>query len=303
MAGLGLLVFTSGCAPMPTVALEATPADLEILAGEWTGEYESAALGRRGSIEFKLKAGTERGPRRRADGSAAAAAPRTSPSRTTMAAVPAQHAAVRSAHHQVHPCVRTDRSPAGSIAIGIPIAIALRDTTFHGHVGARDRRGHIQDDVRMRGRRGHGHVDRDQETREAERGMEIAMSETRELQSRPSLRPRLRVRGDVSRGRGHCRRSSSTSRRRLAKGPGRTPPRCWLPRSATVSPPALRSACAKSGSSRVDLTAAVVAHVARNEHGPLPHQRHRRRADAGGRATAIGRGSSDASACSRTSAS
>jgi len=44
---------------MPTVALTATAADLEILAGDWTGEYESAALGRRGSIEFKLKAGTD----------------------------------------------------------------------------------------------------------------------------------------------------------------------------------------------------------------------------------------------------
>jgi hypothetical protein len=55
---IGLFIVT-GCAPMPTVALQATPADLEILAGEWTGEYESAALGRRGSIEFKLKAGTD----------------------------------------------------------------------------------------------------------------------------------------------------------------------------------------------------------------------------------------------------
>ena len=43
---------------MPPIALTATPADLEILTGEWAGEYESAALGRRGSIEFKLKAGT-----------------------------------------------------------------------------------------------------------------------------------------------------------------------------------------------------------------------------------------------------
>ena len=58
-AGLGLLVLTSGCAPMPAVALQATPADLEMLAGEWLGEYESAALGRHGSIEFKLKAGTD----------------------------------------------------------------------------------------------------------------------------------------------------------------------------------------------------------------------------------------------------
>jgi hypothetical protein len=44
---------------MPTVALQATPADLEVLAGDWAGNYESAALGRRGSIEFKLKAGTD----------------------------------------------------------------------------------------------------------------------------------------------------------------------------------------------------------------------------------------------------
>ena len=59
LAGIGLLVLTTGCTPMPPVALIATPADLEILAGEWLGEYESAALGRRGRIEFKLKAGTD----------------------------------------------------------------------------------------------------------------------------------------------------------------------------------------------------------------------------------------------------
>ena len=49
----------TGCAPLPVVALDATPADLEMLAGDWTGEYESAALGRKGRIEFKLKAGTD----------------------------------------------------------------------------------------------------------------------------------------------------------------------------------------------------------------------------------------------------
>ena len=57
-AALGFAVLASGCGPMPTVALDATPADLEILTGEWAGEYESAVLGRRGTIEFKLKAGT-----------------------------------------------------------------------------------------------------------------------------------------------------------------------------------------------------------------------------------------------------
>jgi hypothetical protein len=57
-AVVGFAMFAAGCAPMPTVALEASPGDLEILAGEWAGEYESAALGRRGRIEFTLVAGT-----------------------------------------------------------------------------------------------------------------------------------------------------------------------------------------------------------------------------------------------------
>jgi hypothetical protein len=43
---------------MPRVALEAAPADLEALAGEWKGVYHSAALGRHGTIDFKLESGT-----------------------------------------------------------------------------------------------------------------------------------------------------------------------------------------------------------------------------------------------------
>ena len=42
----------------PPVSFAGTPADLEMLAGEWKGEYESATLGRQGSIEFRLTAGT-----------------------------------------------------------------------------------------------------------------------------------------------------------------------------------------------------------------------------------------------------
>ena len=57
--GFGIFFMVGACAPMPTVALQATPAELEILAGEWAGEYASAALGRHGLIEFKLKAGTD----------------------------------------------------------------------------------------------------------------------------------------------------------------------------------------------------------------------------------------------------
>jgi hypothetical protein len=50
---------TTACMRPPRVQVgAATPADLEMLVGNWTGEYESATLGRRGSIEFKLAAGT-----------------------------------------------------------------------------------------------------------------------------------------------------------------------------------------------------------------------------------------------------
>ena len=58
-AGFGLLLVTAACVPMSRVPLQATPGALEILAGEWEGQYESAVLGRRGSIEFTLKAGTD----------------------------------------------------------------------------------------------------------------------------------------------------------------------------------------------------------------------------------------------------
>jgi hypothetical protein len=57
-AGIGLLMLATSCAPIPRVAVTASPADLERLTGKWMGEYESAALGRRGSIEFELRAGT-----------------------------------------------------------------------------------------------------------------------------------------------------------------------------------------------------------------------------------------------------
>jgi hypothetical protein len=58
-AGFALLFVATACVPMSKVPLQATPGALEILAGEWEGQYESAALGRRGSIEFTLKAGTD----------------------------------------------------------------------------------------------------------------------------------------------------------------------------------------------------------------------------------------------------
>jgi hypothetical protein len=57
LAALIVLVGSAGCASMPPVRLDATRTDLEMLAGQWDGEYTSPALGRRGSIEFKLVAG------------------------------------------------------------------------------------------------------------------------------------------------------------------------------------------------------------------------------------------------------
>lgn len=58
LSGLAVAaLFGAGCAYLSPVTLDATPADLELLVGEWHGEYESKALGRSGSIEFKLLAG------------------------------------------------------------------------------------------------------------------------------------------------------------------------------------------------------------------------------------------------------
>ena len=54
---LVLAVLASACAYLPPVHLDATPGDMEILAGQWKGDYNSPALGRRGTIEFKLEAG------------------------------------------------------------------------------------------------------------------------------------------------------------------------------------------------------------------------------------------------------
>jgi hypothetical protein len=55
-----LVMLTTGCTYMPPVRLEAGAGDLEILTGHWKGEYDSPALGRHGSVEFKLTAGENR---------------------------------------------------------------------------------------------------------------------------------------------------------------------------------------------------------------------------------------------------
>ena len=57
VSGTLVALFTVACASMPPVRMDATRGDYEMLAGEWRGEYSSAALGRRGAIEFKLVAG------------------------------------------------------------------------------------------------------------------------------------------------------------------------------------------------------------------------------------------------------
>ncbi len=133
LAAIGLWVVTTGCTPMPPVALTATPADLEILAGEWAGEYESAALGRRGRIEFKLKAGTDeaRGdvlmvPR----GSGTPYTPRPSHDATPAPATPSFELLT----------IRFIRASNGSIVGRLdrywdPDRNCFADSAFNGHVG------------------------------------------------------------------------------------------------------------------------------------------------------------------------
>jgi len=42
---------------MAPIHVQGTPADFELLAGRWQGEYDSPALGRHGTIEFTLQPG------------------------------------------------------------------------------------------------------------------------------------------------------------------------------------------------------------------------------------------------------
>jgi hypothetical protein len=58
IASTATLIASVACLSLPRLALQAEPGDLEMLAGEWVGEYESASLGRHGSLEFSLVART-----------------------------------------------------------------------------------------------------------------------------------------------------------------------------------------------------------------------------------------------------
>lgn len=48
-----------GCALAPPIVLDASPADLERLVGEWEGQYSGGRYGRSGSIVFTLAAGED----------------------------------------------------------------------------------------------------------------------------------------------------------------------------------------------------------------------------------------------------
>ncbi len=57
---IGTAVLTAGlfgCGPPPPIRVVGSPADLESLAGEWTGTYKNRDGDREGSIWFKLVAG------------------------------------------------------------------------------------------------------------------------------------------------------------------------------------------------------------------------------------------------------
>ena len=54
-----LCVGVAACATAPPIPMNASPADIELLAGEWDGTYSSQDTGRNGSIWFKLIAGED----------------------------------------------------------------------------------------------------------------------------------------------------------------------------------------------------------------------------------------------------
>jgi hypothetical protein len=58
VVGASWLTACATAPPPPPLAVTAAPEALESLAGEWRGEYWSAATGRRGTIRFTLEADT-----------------------------------------------------------------------------------------------------------------------------------------------------------------------------------------------------------------------------------------------------
>jgi hypothetical protein len=59
IAGSILSVVVCSCAPPPPITLIGARADIESLAGDWSGTYESRDTRREGSIWFSLSAGAE----------------------------------------------------------------------------------------------------------------------------------------------------------------------------------------------------------------------------------------------------
>jgi hypothetical protein len=57
--GMALAASVLACGPTPPIQLGGSPADVEALAGEWTGAYTSRDSSREGTIWFKLVAGED----------------------------------------------------------------------------------------------------------------------------------------------------------------------------------------------------------------------------------------------------
>ena len=129
------MLVTAACVPMPRVPLQATPGALEILAGEWAGEYESAALGRRGSIEFTLKAGTDdaHGEVLMVPRGTQGPLPATAILRGAGPALTCRHPSSSRSDSSAR---RTVRFTACWIGTGIPIGIASPSSTFDGRLEA-----------------------------------------------------------------------------------------------------------------------------------------------------------------------
>jgi hypothetical protein len=54
---MALAASVLACGPTPPIQLGGSPADVEALAGEWTGAYTSRDSSREGTIWFKLVVG------------------------------------------------------------------------------------------------------------------------------------------------------------------------------------------------------------------------------------------------------
>ena len=135
-AGFGLLLVTAACVPMSNGAASG---DARRRSRCWRAngqdEYESAALGRRGSIEFTLKAGTDDAYGEVLMVPRGAKAPYQPSPYYEGQAQPYMPASERP-HDQIHPRVERFASRHARSVLGSRSAIATPCSTFDGRLEA-----------------------------------------------------------------------------------------------------------------------------------------------------------------------